>query len=142
MIKETVTTIEDELKSRGVVLRTTVGVSMEPLLHEHKTIVEIHRPDGILKKNDMALFVRKNGDIVLHRVRRVCDGYYLICGDNQTVSERVEQSQIIGVVHRFFRNNKWTSVSDRRYLLYVHAWNALFLVRRYIMAAARRFGKR
>ena len=132
------TTIAEELNNSGVVIFTTVGVSMEPLLHERDTLVEIHKPDGTLKKHDMALFVRANGDLVLHRVRRVCSGYYLICGDNQTVPERVESSQIIGVVLRFFRNGKWTAVTDRYYLCYVYIWSALFPVRRYITAILRR----
>lgn len=131
-------TIAEELKERGAVIYTTVGVSMEPLLHERETLVEIHRPDGALKKHDIALFMRSSGDLVLHRVRRVCDGYYLICGDNQTVSERVDAAQILGVVRRFFRNGRWTDVGDRRYLCYVHIWGALFPFRRYITAVLRR----
>lgn len=43
-------TITDELNRKGFVIYTTVGISMEPLLHERKTLVEIHKVTEPLKK--------------------------------------------------------------------------------------------
>jgi len=137
-----ISTIVDELNRKGSVIYTTVGISMEPLLHESKTIVEIHKITEPLKKNDIVLFERANGNLVLHRIFRVCESYFLICGDNQTMPEKVEESQIKGVVHKYYRNGRWHNVTEKHYLCYVNVWNALFPFRRYIMAVPNRLKRK
>ena len=58
------------------------GSSMLPLLKEGRDTVTLAKPAGKLKKYDIPLYRRENGQFVLHRVVRVGDTYTCI-GDNQ-----------------------------------------------------------
>ena len=42
------------------------GISMEPLIHQGRDAVFIKKPEGRLKKYDIAFFKRENGEYVLH----------------------------------------------------------------------------
>lgn len=127
-------TIARELEESGLIVQTTVGQSMEPLLYERKTLVEIRKVDDDLKGRDMVLFLRENGEYVLHRILKVRQNDYWICGDNQTVAETVPKSRVIGVVRRYYRKNRWHAVSDFGYRCYVWVWSMLFPVRKYLLA--------
>ena len=91
-------TIEQELATRGRSLFQTVGNSMEPLLHNRKSTVVIEKKQNRLKTGDVALYRRPAGEYVLHRVVKVLDGAYLICGDNRLWKEAVPEEWDIGVM--------------------------------------------
>jgi len=122
-------TFEEQLEKNGEIVYTTVGVSMEPLLHERKTLVRIKKTENRPKLLDMPLYKRANGQYVLHRVYAVHDGYYSICGDNLISFERVPEEAILGVVTEYYRNGKWHSVEDVPYRLYAILWFVLYPVR-------------
>lgn len=114
-------TIEQELEERGYGLFHTVGDSMEPILHNRRSTVVIGRADGTLRKYDVALYRRPAGEYVLHRVIRVLDGAYLICGDNRTWRERVPAEWVIGVMTGYYEDerNVLISCEDRGYRRYL-----------------------
>ena len=77
---------------------------------------------------------------VLHRVIRVLPEGYLIRGDNCLTTERVQESQVIGVLTGFYRDDRPVDLSGTGYCLYCRIWCALSplwrLYRRVSSAAA------
>ena len=114
-------TIKDELKFSGHLIQPTKGTSMLPMLTENKTLVDIIVPEGQLKENDIALFIRPSGKYVLHRVVKVNNDHYMICGDHQWQEERVPFDWVIGVVRRYYDGEKWISMDDPQYKKYVQS---------------------
>ncbi|HHZ05727.1 MAG TPA: hypothetical protein GX401_02890 [Clostridiales bacterium] len=116
-------TVEKEIKEKGYYGGLTHGSSMYPLLYNLRDIVHIIPINGKLKKYDVVLFRRKNGQLVLHRLLRSVNSGYIMCGDGQFKKEyRVQQSQIIGVMDSFYRNKKYICVTNLWYKFYVYIW--------------------
>ena len=96
------------------------GISMEPLIHQGRDAVFISKPEGRLKKYDIAFFKRENCEYVLHRVIKVKHDSYNFCGDNQWQVERgIKDSQIIGIVTKLEINGKTIETNDEDYIKYV-----------------------
>ena len=96
------------------------GISMEPLIHQGRDAVYIKKPEGRLKKYDIAFFKRENGEYVLHRVIKVLPESYHFCGDNQWQVERgIKDSQIIGIVTKLEIDGKTVETNDEEYVKYV-----------------------
>ena len=114
-------TIEQELAQNGRAVIQTVGASMEPLLHNRKSTVALIAKQGRLKKQDVALYRRPNGEYVLHRVVKVLDGAYLIRGDNCIGSETVPEAWVIGVMAGYFagEQDRYISCDSRIYRRYL-----------------------
>jgi signal peptidase I len=74
------------------------GISMRPFLRTGDYACLSPLP-GKVKRGDILLFQRKNGQYVLHRVYKIRkDGTWLLLGDSQTMPELVEASQLRGKV--------------------------------------------
>ncbi len=115
--------IEEYLSQNGEFFTTPHGDSMWPLLHNKKDSIHVVSVDGRLKKHDVALYIRSNGQYVLHRVMKVCEDSYVMCGDSQFVLEPgIKDSQVIGRLDGFYRGNKYHTVRDRSYKIYVKLW--------------------
>lgn len=114
-------TIEQELALRGHGLFQTVGDSMEPLLHNRKSTVVIEIPKNMLKKYDVALYRRPGGEYVLHRVIKVVENAYIICGDNRIHREKVPTDWVIGVMTGYYKDerNNYVSCEDEIYRKYL-----------------------
>lgn len=114
-------TIEQELAQNGRAVIQTVGVSMEPLLHNRKSTVALIAKQRRLQKQDVALYRRPNGEYVLHRVVKVLDGAYLIRGDNCIGSETVPEAWVIGVMAGYFagEQDRYISCDSRTYRRYL-----------------------
>ena len=93
--------IEDVLASEGVYAATTWGTSMYPMLRSGRDTVILRPPQGRLRCYDVPLY-RVGEKYVLHRVIRVLPEGYLIRGDNCLTTERVQESQVIGVLTSFY----------------------------------------
>lgn len=114
--------IEKYLDENGYILQTVFGISMEPMLHDRRSLVKIEKTDGLLKKYDVALFHRPNNrkNYVLHRVMKVGKHDYIIRGDNCANGEKVPHDWVIGVLTEFSRDGEdMTPVTDEEYLRYV-----------------------
>lgn len=134
--------IEQELRERGSLVYTTRGSSMLPLLREKRDLVVIRRrPEERLRRLDAVLFKRRGGDYVLHRVVRVRESDYLICGDNQIVFEAVREDQILGILTEIVRDRKTISVNACAYRLYARLWWGLYPVRFLLRRARNALGR-
>ncbi|MBO4362871.1 MAG: S24/S26 family peptidase [Clostridia bacterium] len=113
--------IRQTIDAEGFVICPTKGISMYPLLREGETLVRVEKTGERLKKYDAALFERKNGELVLHRVLAVREGYYLFCGDNSVMYDRVEDGDVLGVMKGFYvaADGSYKSADDPEVLKYV-----------------------
>ncbi len=112
--------IKEQLALGKEVLFTPNGKSMLPMLTPGVDSVTLRAAPPKLKKYDVPLYRRDNGQFVLHRVVRVMkDGTYLMCGDNLLYKEwNIRHDQIIGVISNFTHNGKQYSCTDFKYRLY------------------------
>lgn len=106
------------------------GISMRPMIENKKGIVEIHKIDGRAKRYDLVMYVRPNGQGVIHRVIHAYDDHYLIVGDNCWRKEYVSIDQVRGIAVRFYRKGKWYDVNNKWYRLYVHIWVDFLFIKR------------
>ena len=126
---------EEEIQRRGYLLYRNEGDSMLPLIRQDKDLVLISgKPDGRLKKYDVPLYKRDSGQYVLHRVLRVRENDYVLCGDNRWQRETdISDRHIIGVLTAVIRNGKKLPTNSRRYRLYSHLWCDLFYLRAFLL---------
>jgi signal peptidase I len=102
---------------------TITGTSMCPmLLHRRDSVVLTACDKHELRRGDLPLYKRDNGQYVLHRIVRVNENSYDLCGDNQyTVERGLPMENIIAVVKAFERNGRSYSCNDFLYKLYWHS---------------------
>lgn len=125
---------EEEIEKKGTLTYTNVGVSMLPLIRQKKDLIHIKKCSGRLKKYDVPLYKLSNGRYVLHRIIKIRENDYVICGDNCTDKEYgITDKEIIGVLVGITRNGKYISVKDKKYLVYVHLWCDFLEVRIFIL---------
>ncbi len=105
--------IEASIKEGGQFVLYPRGTSMNPTIYEGKDCVvltELKEP----KQYDIVLYKRLSGQFVLHRIMKVKNGNYTMCGDNQYIFEKgIKRDQILAVVEeirkddgRIFDKNK------------------------------------
>lgn len=130
-------TIREIVGAGGVVRLTVTGQSMFPTLVEKRDSVLLKKPDRI-KKGDIVLYQRKNGDYVLHRIVKKKKGEFSLCGDNQTMVEcPIYRQQIFGVVSGIVRKGVTIPVTDVKYRVVSFIWTRFiglrpFLLRNYV----------
>lgn len=127
-------TFEEEIQQRGRLIYTNVGDSMLPLIRQGKDLLIISKVEGRLKKYEVPLYKRDSGQYVLHRILKVRDQDYVICGDNRYQKEYgITDRHIIGVLTGIVRDGKEISVDCIKYKLYVHLWCDFFYVRAFVL---------
>lgn len=124
------TTIEENIANNGFHLSTVVGTSMMPLLRQGKDLVKVVPATEKLSKYDIALFKRPTGEYVLHRVVKVKSDYYVICGDNRFLREKIPFDWIVGVAESVFIDDEEVKMSDERQLNYARKICRTFWSRR------------
>ena len=122
---------EEELSRNGKLIYTNVGDSMMPLIRQDRDLVVIEPVSGRLKKYDVPLYRRDSGQYVLHRIVKVRQDDYVICGDNRSRKETgITDRHIIGVLTVVVRNGKTVPVTSFRYRLYARAVCAMYPLRK------------
>lgn len=141
-------TFEEELKEKGILIYRNVGTSMFPLIRQGKDAMIITRPKEWndmkpkLKKMDVPLYQRKNGQYVLHRVVKVLDSGYVLRGDNTYTNEYgITDNQILGVLSGVIRNGREVSVNSFSYKLYSYFWYYTYYLRKSVMWMKRKIRK-
>lgn len=113
-----ITAVEKTLADNGYIVHSIHGVSMLPLLRQDMDAVHLVPIRGILTRDDIALFKRTDGALVLHRVVKVLPDAYIIRGDNCLRNEYVAATQVIGVAQGVYRDGQYcpcTEPTIRRY---------------------------
>ena len=131
-----------QMESGGLARLVVTGSSMYPTLRHRKDAVFLRPVEGTLKRGDLILYRRANGQFVLHRiVTRPKNGAFICSGDNQWEKEAVDATQVIAVVDGFVRKGKIYQENHAGYRLWVAVWLLLFPVRRPILALRRCLGR-
>lgn len=113
-----------ELTEQGKTVSTVVtGGSMAPFLCGNRDYVCLEKPRGELRRGDVVLFRRLNGDFVLHRIRYIRDTGYFLVGDRQTETEGpVQREQILALVTEVKRRGKWITPENFSWKFYSKVW--------------------
>ncbi len=119
------------LESGGSVNFNPKGTSMLPTIHNDGDRVVIVSCKQALKKYDLPLYIRDDGQFVLHRIVKVNrDGTYNMCGDNQwRVEKNVRHDQLVGVVTQINRGGRQFSADNGLYKAYVRLWVNIMPIR-------------
>ena len=113
-------TFEEVLAEKGTLIYTNVGDSMYPLIKPRDLLV-IKRAELPLKRLDIPLYKRDNGQYVLHRIIKVRKDDYLICGDNRVgVESGITDRHMIGVLTDIIRSGETISVYSAKNRIYAH----------------------
>ena len=110
-----------DLIGRGESVTVTVtGSSMTPFLVHGRDQIRFRRPDGPLRRGDLAFFRRDTGAYVMHRVARVdAQGRcYLVEGP-------IRPDQIFGLVTAVCRKGRWIGPEDRCWRFFAGPWLTL-----------------
>lgn len=99
------------------------GSSMTPFLVHGRDTVYLSKVDRSLKKGDMVLYQRQNGDYVLHRIFKAeCDSYTMV-GDAQTHLETgIKPDQIRALVTAVRRKDKLLQKGNLLWAFYEKIW--------------------
>ena len=110
------------------------GGSMTPFLIHGRDQVHLRKPNRRLKKGDIVLYQRANGQFVLHRIVRVHGDRCDLLGDAQTLTERnVPRTQIFALAVFCCRKGKWIGPRSLWWKFFAHVWPRLRPVRRPIL---------
>ena len=113
------------LKEGREVPLLVVGHSMEPfLVHERDTVL-LSPVDRMLKKGDIALFKRKDGQYILHRRYKIKDNDFYFVGDNQNLCDvegPIRKEQICALVHRAKRHGTEIYENDFIWRFFKKGW--------------------
>ncbi|MBQ2986059.1 MAG: S24/S26 family peptidase [Tyzzerella sp.] len=133
--------IEEVIKEQGMLVCTTAGTSMYPMLRDRRDTIIVKPYEGRLKKYDVPLY--KSGTrYILHRIVEVCPDSYVICGDNCERKEYgITDEQILGVLTGFYRGSKLIDMNSWQYKLYARIACAAFPLRR-VRGIARSIARR
>ncbi len=137
--------VMDEAFKRGQELKfTPSGSSMLPMLDGADDTVTLGKKPDRLKKYDVAFYRRPSGQLVLHRVVKVCrDGTYTFCGDNQLVYEPgVKHEDILALMTAFSHDGKARGISDFSYRFYIHRMMTKKRLRKFLGRVYRKVFKR
>ena len=127
---------EEILSRDGRLIYSNVGDSMLPLLRQGRDLLIVEQPKGRLKKYDVPLYRRDNGQAVLHRILKVRENDYVICGDNRFRREYgVTDAQILGVLESLVRGGREIPLRGWKYRLYEFFWCDLFPLRAFVLKA-------
>lgn len=99
------------------------GTSMLPMLRQGVDSVILSPLPDKLKKYDLPLYQRQNGQYVLHRVIKAGETYTCM-GDNQFVPEHgLRHEQMIAVVTAFCRGERQIAVKSLSHRIYCRLWH-------------------
>ena len=123
--------IKERLAAGQTVRFSPRGISMLPMLRQGIDSVVLSPVPEKLKKYDLPLYQRKNGQYVLHRVVKAADTYTCI-GDNQFDLETgLEHDQMIALVTSFYRDQTHWDTRNPLYQLYCRVRHYSRPVRRF-----------
>ncbi len=128
--------IRETLDQGGTFSLTITGQSMYPFILGNRDQVTLSPVPDKLKKNDLPLYRRSNGQFVLHRIVKVeKDGTYTCCGDHQWWLEKgLKHEQMIGLATAYVRKGKKLTNRNVWYKAYRTLWTWVLPLRKYIFA--------
>ncbi len=97
--------IRESIKDGGQFVFYPSGISMQPTIDGGRDCVVLAEPNN-LKKYDLVLYRRQNEQYVLHRIMKIRNHTFTMCGDNQLYFEyNITMPQIIAKVREIRKEN-------------------------------------
>lgn len=123
--------IEEVLANGGTFSLTVTGGSMYPFLTGGRDRVTLSPVPQRLRRNDLPLYRRSDGALVLHRIVKIGrDGTYAACGDHQWVPERgLRHEQMLALATQYVRKGRHLTDRNILYRLYRTLWTWLLPLR-------------
>lgn len=133
--------IREKLDMGGSFTLTITGTSMYPFILGGRDRVTLTKVPQKLRKNDLPLYIRTNGQFVLHRIVKVHkDGTYTCCGDHQWQKEPgLRHDQMVAVATAYVRKGKNLTNRNVFYRIYRTVWTWVIPLRRYYFGLERRW---
>ncbi len=130
----------EELVKKGHLIVSPKGESMWPLIKTGRDTVLIEKTEGRLKKYDIPLYKDKIGRYIVHRVIKVTEDGYVICGDGVYYREYdVKDEDILGVVKGIYRKEKYISAESPLLKIYSRIWVGIIFMRKPIIIFKHKF---
>ena len=141
-LEELMPILSAQLESGGRATLVVTGNSMYPTFRNRVDAVYLTPVKRPLKRGDLILYRRENGQYILHRiVSKPKNGKFFCTGDNQWELEPVADAQVLALVDGFVRDGKTCPEGDRRYRAWVVLWVWLRPVRRPILSVGKAVGR-
>ncbi len=113
----------DEAFTNGLKFELPVnGTSMLPLLHTGDFVLLEDIKVAKLKKRDVVLYQRTNGQYVLHRIYKKRGETCTMLGDNQLRKELINEKLIVAKMVEYSHNQQKVTTKDIKYRLYSFIW--------------------
>lgn len=121
----TVSDIITELLNKNISVKMKIsGKSMIPMMYpdcDSVKLIPIVNED--IAKDDVVLYRRNSGQLVLHRVWRVYEDKVDCIGDAQIAIEKgVLKASVMAKVIEFSRRGVSHCINDKRYIMYCKIW--------------------
>lgn len=137
---DTLCELTDEGKTVSVLVS---GGSMAPFLCANRDYVFLEKAENPLKKGDIVLFTRENGDYILHRIKKITSQGYYLTGDRQTALEGpVNSNQIHCVATSAKRKEQLITPKNAVWKFYSKVWINIIFLRPLIFKIAGFFRKK
>ena len=92
---------------------------MHPLIKQNFYVVHLKKAENI-RKFDILLYKRDNGNFVIHRVMKTKGDTLTMCGDNQFVFEKdILPSQVLAKVSAIYKKDRLVKLDSTGYNFYV-----------------------
>ena len=136
--------IEDSFRQGLTVTLTVTGRSMRPLFFHKRDSVILSACDPYsLKRGDVPLYRRENGQYVLHRIVHVDEDSYTLTGDAQWQLETdLPKNRVLAVMTGFIRKGKTVDCCNFGYRVYKTLWMWLLPLRPFIARVFRALRRR
>lgn len=119
------------------------GNSMAPFLVDGRDTVYLSRVKEPLKRGDMVLYRRENGQYVLHRIYSLDNGIFSAAGDAQQLIEYgISVGQVIAVVTAVRRKGKLMEETALLWRFFATAWLSLLPWRKKLLCVYTRLRMR
>lgn len=121
---------EEEINKNGYLVYKNVGTSMKPLIKQNRDLIVVKKPTRPIKKYDIILYKRPNGNYVLHRVLKVKNNEFVLCGDNQNQKEHgITNDNVLGVLTSLERAGKIIKINKGKNKIYAHLVTDFYPIR-------------
>lgn len=118
-LKEFWPVMKEVIESGGEFTFYPHGTSMMPLIREGVDRVVLVKADTV-KAGDAVFYLRDNGQFVLHRIVKVKNGEYIMCGDNQAGLEYgITDKHILAKMKAVIRDGQIIDETNAKYRRYV-----------------------
>ena len=118
-IEKMIPVIKEVVSQGGTIRFYPHGKSMLPMLREGIDSVMLTGKSSY-EANDIVLYKAPDGGYSLHRIVKIKNGVYYISGDNQSVYDKIKDTEkIVAAVDGWYRDEEYVSSENEKYQKYI-----------------------